>query len=97
MIFFILIRYYPEGDKIMSYLFLPKLIIEGVRVYLIVGLFTMFLEPFAVLLKKMIQLLFLDIQMTSNKPYISNNIKVKGCVRLFKCCQYKSFEMKSLL
>ena len=53
MVFFILVRrafnyyytyplYYPDGNKTTSYLFLPKLIIEGVSVYLIAGLYTMF-------------------------------------------------------
>ncbi|MBT1697652.1 histidine kinase [Fulvivirgaceae bacterium PWU4] len=34
--------YYPEGNTTMSYVFLPKLIIEGVSMYLIVGLYSMF-------------------------------------------------------
>lgn len=35
-------RYYPEALETMSFWFLPKLIIEGVNIYLIVGLYTMF-------------------------------------------------------
>lgn len=35
-------RYYPEALETMSYLFLPKLIIEGVNIYLFVGLYSMF-------------------------------------------------------
>jgi LytS/YehU family sensor histidine kinase len=34
-------NYFPEGSS-MSYFFLPKLIIEGVNIYLIVGLYSMF-------------------------------------------------------
>ncbi len=34
--------YYPEGQQTMSFLFLPKLIIEAVNTYLIVGLYSMF-------------------------------------------------------
>jgi two-component system, LytTR family, sensor kinase len=53
MVIFVLLRrgfnyyytyplYYPQGNTTMSYLFLPKLIIEGVSTYLIVGLYSMF-------------------------------------------------------
>lgn len=34
--------YYPEGQQTMSFLFPPKLIIEGVNMYLIVALYAMF-------------------------------------------------------
>jgi sensor histidine kinase YesM len=34
--------YWPQGAKSMPYLFLPKLIIEAVNIYLIVALYTMF-------------------------------------------------------
>lgn len=34
--------YFPEGLVSMPYIFLPKLIIEGVNIYLIVGLYSMF-------------------------------------------------------
>jgi len=34
--------YYPQGKTTMPYLFVPKLIIEGVNIYLIVALYTMF-------------------------------------------------------
>ena len=34
--------YYPEGQQTMSFLFPPKLIIEGVNIYLIVALYAMF-------------------------------------------------------
>jgi len=34
--------YYPQGWSTMPYLFLPKLIIEAVNIYLIVALYTMF-------------------------------------------------------
>jgi two-component system, LytTR family, sensor kinase len=53
MVIFIVIRrtfnyyytyplYFPEGMVSMPYIFLPKLIIEGVNIYLIVGLYSMF-------------------------------------------------------
>lgn len=35
-------RYYPEALETMSFWFLPKLIIEGVNIYLFVGLYSMF-------------------------------------------------------
>lgn len=35
-------KYYPEALETMSYWFLPKLIIEGVNIYLFVGLYSMF-------------------------------------------------------
>lgn len=34
--------YYPEGVTLQSFLFLPKIIIEAVNIYLIVGLYSMF-------------------------------------------------------
>lgn len=53
MLFFILLRrtfnynytyplYFPEGLATQSFLFVPKLIIEGVNIYLIVGFYSMF-------------------------------------------------------
>ena len=35
-------KYYPEALETMSFWFLPKLIIEGVNIYLFVGLYSMF-------------------------------------------------------
>lgn len=35
-------HYYPEGNVTMPFLFLPKLIIEAVNIYLIAGLYSMF-------------------------------------------------------